>query len=1019
MPSQAANLTALRKSGHKLRGYGSFFVGAEVLEATVDSTPADGALNLTITVVDGDTGDVQPGYRVDVYSSDGNYKGRTRVRYAGTISTTNLPIREHSKGIAKIEAGDTVRVYAEVRLSDKLVAADETFAPEHEVYSAQNSNPGPIANSGGPWAGDESLLPIQMTGDTSDVLDPDSTPGNVSHKWVLPDGLSFEAGSTETDANPELTGVPGSYLVKHVVTDDDNGVSTTSFVPIIIHGTGNEAYDVEILSLEGDEQSGWSATVRFFDPIPVTTVPDGSLFIFWIKEDIDGTTQSFGAASPGRSHIKLVGYLRRDISSGDYQNDELVFEIISPIARLNELVGYSKVMTNTASPDAWSEVKTLSVEQAVYLLLMHYTNLNNAGFDIITAANFRDALYSQLFLTKSTPYDQVMQLADSRDGRLICDRTGRFELQGRLELEALGNRSSRTTTITLNNDDLIDYDLTREHWEAVEFLRTRGFTAGATANNPVFAKAPGSAPGEGNEDTTEDKLIVDHPTDNYNRCGRRWARKARVYQDSSGTRRHAPRLQITLYGSYDVLDFYTEWVEFEAGTTDNMRGVELSDFRWILRRVSVEYTGGTARTTLTLDAETHGEPGVDDTPPPDTTTGFDPGTWTPPDLYFPPFDGTFQPVPFIPGGLVAGTKRLALIASNGHIYRTTNFDRPSALGGPSYDDVDLSGTIGSSVLQWCYDARSNTASTNGWVVTTTAIYYISNIWGVPTATLQHTFSSSSSYRNIDFDYILSPGLFGIVASRYSPGGVRVVYTTNGGSTWSSEVTVDTGVSIGAFVPALQISARTYGKAWTFAYSGGLTRVETMRVTTTNGASWSALTNVYDDDGLGGGLVIPYADITETIAYHGYWNTGGTTPDPSYNRTNNVFRSTIDTGRVDITPIVSTVRYGPDQKRGRFTLSASPSSVSRLLVCGVNEAETSRGVFLITNADSAHDAASTAFTTLVTPGASVPYTRGVLVDDTTAYIFGLNGAIAYSADGATVDDRRGNLITTAEIVGVTG
>src|SRR5690606_22660620 len=193
---------------------------------------------------------------------------------------------------------------------------------------------------------------------------------------------------------------------------------------------------------------------------------------------------------------------------------------------------------------------------------------------------------------------------------------------------------------------------------------------------------------------------------------------------------------------------------------------------------------------------------------------------------------------------------------NGHIYRTTNFDRSSALGGPSYDDVDLSGTIGSSVLQWCYDARSNTASTNGWVVTTTAIYYISDIWGVPTATLQHTFSSSSSYRNIDFDYILSPGLFGIVASRYSPGGVRVVYTTNGGSTWSSEVTVDTGVSIGAFVPALQISARTYGKAWTFAYSGGLTRVETMRVTTANGASWSALPNVYADDGLGGGLVIP-------------------------------------------------------------------------------------------------------------------------------------------------------------------
>lgn len=430
MPSQASNLTALRKDGHKLRGYGTFFVGAAVWEATVDTTPADGALTLTVTTVSGAYTAARGGFRVDVFTSGGAYKGRTRLRFNATHSATAMRIREHSQGTVKIEAGDTVRVYAEQRLTDKLVAANETFAPEHETYSAQNSNPGPIACSGGPWAGDSTMLPIQMTGDTSDWVDPDSN-GPLTHLWTLPSGLSFYTGSADTDANPQITGDSGSYLVEHTVTDADNSVSTTQFVPVIID---DDPYDIFIESLEMDEQSGVSASVRFKDAISVEDVPDGSLFIFWVKETINGTRQSFGAASPGRSHIKLVGYLRRDTSEGDASDDNLTFEIISPLARLAELVGYSKVMTNTASPDAWSEIKTLGIERAMRLLLLHYSNLVEAGFDLITHASWSDATYSQLFLNKSTPFGQVSELADSRDGRFVCDRTGRFEFQRRLDL---------------------------------------------------------------------------------------------------------------------------------------------------------------------------------------------------------------------------------------------------------------------------------------------------------------------------------------------------------------------------------------------------------------------------------------------------------------------------------------------------------------------------------------------------------------------------------------------------------
>lgn len=583
---------------------------------------------------------------------------------------------------------------------------------------------------------------------------------------------------------------------------------------------------------------------------------------------------------------------------------------------------------------------------------------------------------------------------------------------------------AQTVTIVLGDDDIIDYKISREHWEPVEFLRTRGFTAGATtaSNTPVFSKWPGSAPGFGNEDTSEDKLITDGVQDNYNRNGRRGARKNRVYVDSNSVWRKAPELTLTLFGAYDVIDpANAEWIQFDVGAVANLRGTAVSDFRWIARSVSVSYEGGTARTTLRLDAETHGEPGVDDTPPPDTTTGFDPGSWTPPDWNFPPDTGILTPTPTPFNGLVPGLKRLALIGSNGHIYRTTNFERSSVLGGPSYDDVDLSATIGTTVIQWCYDPRSNTTSTNGWVVTPTAVYHIRDIWGTPTATSVLTFSTSSLYRNLDFNYTLPGyiGKFGMVSSRYSPGGTKVAYTLDGSVTWSSEVTVDTGVSVGAYVPALQISARTPGKAWTFAYPGSGT-LEPMRVTTNFGANWSALANIYDDDGFGGMLIVPFPDTSETIAYFGYVNVGGTTPNPTYANTNNVFRGAIDTGMTDITPIVGGVRFGPDQTRSRFTLSGSPESAELLLVCGVNAAGTSRGVFVITNAASAPNAAGTSFTTVVVPGGSVPYTRGAMVNNSELYLFGLNLSIAYSGDqGVTYDSRIGNLSGSAEVVGVTG
>mgnify|MGYP000414197735 CR=1 FL=1 len=128
----------------------------------------------------------------------------------------------------------------------------------------------------------------------------------------------------------------------------------------------------------------------------------------------------------------------------DADGDQLEFEVISPLARLAQLPGFSKVLISEESPDTWNEVRGLTVKRAIIQLLRHYTNALHL-FDL-HFNGFADADYSAFYLQKSTPYEQVIELADSRDARLTCDRAGRLEVARRLELTPLADRAAITTT---------------------------------------------------------------------------------------------------------------------------------------------------------------------------------------------------------------------------------------------------------------------------------------------------------------------------------------------------------------------------------------------------------------------------------------------------------------------------------------------------------------------------------------------------------------------------------------------
>jgi hypothetical protein len=616
MPDYSASLSVLRQDGHRLACYASFYVGDVILSGVIDSvaTLPVGKAGVSGGFT-GDYTDVKPGMRVGIYTSGGALKGFTRTTFdSGGIAEFAIYTRAMNLATLDIAVGDTVKVFKDIPLSDKLPSSN-FFAPEGQAYITQNSDPAPIPCSGGAWAGWDTMLPIPMTGDTSRTLDPDSTSG-VSHVWNS-DGLTYASG-TSTAANPQLTGAAGKYLVGHTATDIDNSQSKNQYVPVVIHDANNPPYEVIVDSLPNSEERGGSASVRFLEPVLLSDVPDGALCILWKEEYIAEVRQSVGARSGGRSHILFVGYLRRESGElhGADGSETLTFDLISPLTRLDEFMGYGRIMLAEATVDDWNKFEIpLYLSRAIAQLLMAYSTVAESGHDVIFTDTFVDEEYSGFFVQQSTPMAQIRELADATDGRVIEDRRGRFEIQMRPEYVALGDRGGLTVTLTLQPQDILDFKYTREHWRPMNRVEVRAFSAGMTGT-PFFSMWPGDAPGLGNRQTVVTRKIVTATGSQIAlnaRAGRIGAALDGIYTDADNVVQMAYDLELRLRGVYDLFDLYDEVVEINVQTT--LRGLDFSEHLYVFVSSQVTFQGGTVITTARFRTCTNGAAGVTYTPP--------------------------------------------------------------------------------------------------------------------------------------------------------------------------------------------------------------------------------------------------------------------------------------------------------------------------------------------------------------------------------------------------------------------
>lgn len=845
MPNQSANLASLRAGNHVSRTFMSIMTGSVIWSATVSATPTYPLFSIAVTTSSGSHTNAQRGYRVVVESSTGAYKGTLNIRAAGTISATAMPVRELTKGTANIVSGDVLKVYDDVLLADKLVRATDAFPPDDLTYSDQNSDPPPVVCSGGWWAGRLNAsgnADVPFVGSTSYTIDPDSG-GSVTHSWTAPSG-TFQVG-TSTSADPTVRWTTaGSYNVTHSVTDSGNSKSRAQYVRVRVHSDADPPYECVIENVDATEERGWAATIRVFDVLPLSVLPDGAPVCIWTEDTVDGTEIAYGSAAAGRSHILLNGYVRRDTQNVNADNPEMRFEIISPLAKLMEVPGFSKVMEYNQSPNNWTLIKSLTVKRAMVQLVAFYTWAIESGVDF-TFTGFSDAEYPLLYLQAQSPVMQLRELADSRDARMICLKHGQIDVQERPELTAIGSRSGMTTIVDLTSDDVLSegLEISREHYRPVMQLEARGFTKATTvaAATPLFSRWPGT-PGYGTENTTVERLIADTQASLNERAGRRGASADRIYQSSTSVMQHAPQLTLRLRGAYwRVMDFYREWVTLNYTASSNMRGIDLTTMRWRITNISVAWEDLTAVTTLQLQAETNAEAGLTYYPPPDDTGLID----IPPFPYIPGPDETLPlPIPEFPPGTNRPPEKFWAVAvtpdAGGTIVNRTTAFNPVAQT-ISWETCDGNQLVGNG-LAGCSDPFNYRRK---FVATTNGIYKTDDLWvsGTPTWTLV---ANNTTIWGYSWAYtskmLMSVNKKGYIAAL---SGRSFAYSMDYGATWTQSYTDGYYKTVVSPTFALQEE----GDVALAERSPGVVFLSTpfnnpMRISKDYGATWNAMPSVY-------------------------------------------------------------------------------------------------------------------------------------------------------------------------------
>lgn len=847
-------------------------------------------------------------------------KGISRVRLFPTSDTLYFGLSSQGTRIGEVDLADNdyITVIDEPRIWSKVPFIDadgETFYDGDIAYTNEADACPPVANAGPAFVGtidpDTEVITVNLSATDSFVTYPGAA--IASYLWNIGDG-TVTSGDID-EATLTVTFPAGMRFISLLVADDEaNG--HMAYVPILAIDPDNDpTIDAFQITRHTITPDGQPLSVRLLEDVSEITFLPGGFVLIADGEPADGSS---------RDNVLFAGWVDTedaDIGAGETGLlRDTVLNLVDVGGRLKQLPGYSQVLSHAASPTKWGEMNAPSMDRFIHQLLQWQSNaLDLANFT--WSGTGSTYAFAELFADGSNLWDQVDRKAQSMlpDRKLTCSRLGWLKVLPDPLIQQSGDRTS-VAQANLTTDDYTALSFQQQRHPRVYWLRANAIQAGtSTPPTALFAIAPGTSPGQGSaEQVLSENLAVSQTTLNQ-AAGHHYARL------------NAPQgvFTVTLAGSgnssFDPARM--DWVALTiTSAVAAQRGLTFTEARFLLHQLDIRYNygrGGLTRTnTLRLERETTGIPAVTYTPPaadpPDT------GDFVP--------DDTAPTPPSFDGGLPSGVQNVAMITADGRYIVTNDFQSSP----PTWTvDNSIQGNFSGDGMGFVVDPfsslyRTGSGTVDGFYVTTTRIYKVTDIFGTPAETSLHTFAESIStaggrWRTIAASFgryqpVESDNPWVMVVTHYNDFGTKkgtyCIYSVDGGQTWSSEIQITshrpTGSLIGTrYWPAVWMSPRTPGYAIVIAKTQtGAIGGTGAYYTTDWGATWAPLTSPAvvtspqsTTGGVAGGAIhVPWPDnADEQVIYHGY------EVEQSSDWQRYLYRTTGSTSE-DITPAAG--NYGP-------------------------------------------------------------------------------------------------------------
>jgi hypothetical protein len=833
---------------------------------------------------------------------------------------------------------------------------------------------------------------LVLTIDSTDSFSPIG--GTLTRLWDVEDGTITSGSASSAAITVEFP--IGRRWISLLLSDTTNSRSTIRYLLVVACKVGDATYapitDAKAGTLTQTVE-GLRQSFTFGQDIAASTYIDGAAVCYFQREFYGSTEDALHDSTV----VKFAGWHRTDPArlqaQATHEFTEVTLDCIDTAGVLAQQPGFPQTIESEASPIRWEQMASPNLDKfLVYLWLYHSTASNNADFT--WSATTTTYPFVRLNALGNSMYGQIDGRARAIGYRLLSNAKGRCKVKKDPMLFDSGSRDS-TNVISLTEADIVSIVYTHQRPPRSHWNRGNAIIASSSAVNAVFCIAPGVVPSWGVSASEIGENLVASQTELNARVGH-------AYQ-----RENAPEtyVEVELLHAGDLglepLDFIRITL---SSTYAAQRGLTWTTQRFMVVAINTDFepTYGTKRVRLTLEKEIFGTP-AETVIPPDNPF---PEIITVTDLY--PPDDT----------VAAGDFPLAAIGTDGLLYTTTDFGVPSSAGGPDWTSTNL-GLTGDPVA-FLSDPFSpgfvSTGAINGWIVTTSRIYRITDIFGTVGVASQFTFRAAitgAGGRSLDASFSVQNWLavssYYAVDSAVGDRGVWTTYTTDG-STWATEQQLSSTTSnFFKQAPGLYVSSKTAGRAYTTIMTGasGSGPTSAGRQTSDYGLNWSALSSPnLAGINLAMDIHVPYHDnASETIAYFSLRD--------QVTAVQKLFRVS-GTTQTDITPVVAGKSYTMHQL-GKGALATNPTNRQRVVLCSNHNDDLSGspshyGVFVSQDAGDSW--------TLIDGGdGTQKYAHGSITDDNTIYVWGFDGRVGYATDFATIDERGPG--GSARIVGITG